>query len=94
MPHARAAAFAARRSSRARARPRLSMAQRNALAGAAFGSLAAVVWGAWPVVSRLGVLEPDDGAAALSAWDIAAVRFAVAGAARLPRREAPVPTRG
>ncbi len=42
------------------------------------GLIAALIWGAWPVVSRLGVQQT------LSAYDITALRFAVAGVILLP----------
>jgi len=54
-------------------------ANRDLFVGAVYGILAALIWGAWPVVSRLGVLAAEPGAVALTAWDIAALRFAVAG---------------
>lgn len=46
--------------------------------GIACGLTAALIWGAWPVVSRLGV------EAALSPYDVAALRFGVAGLLLLP----------
>lgn len=46
--------------------------------GVVYGVLAATIWGAWPVVSKLGVQQ------ALSAWEVAALRFGVAGLALLP----------
>ncbi len=51
---------------------------RSSSAGTLYGILAAVVWGAWPVLSRAGIdrtLEPQD---------ITVLRFAVAGALLLP----------
>jgi drug/metabolite transporter (DMT)-like permease len=42
------------------------------------GLLAALIWGAWPVASRFGVQ------ATLTAYDITATRFAVAGVIMLP----------
>lgn len=50
----------------------------GAARGVVYGLLAAAIWGAWPVVSKLGVQQ------ALSAWEIAALRFGVAGLALLP----------
>jgi drug/metabolite transporter (DMT)-like permease len=46
---------------------------RTTAAGIAFGFLAALIWGAWPVASRLGLMR------ALDPFDIAALRFGVAG---------------
>ncbi|WP_026179876.1 DMT family transporter [Hahella ganghwensis] len=46
--------------------------------GIAMGVLAALIWGIWPVVSRLGVQQT------LTAYDVAAIRFAVAGVIFLP----------
>jgi len=46
--------------------------------GAVYGTLAALIWGAWPVVSRLGVEQT------LTPFDIAALRFGVAGIVLLP----------
>jgi drug/metabolite transporter (DMT)-like permease len=43
-----------------------------------FGLLSAFIWGAWPVLSRFGVQKT------LSAYDIAALRFMVAGLILLP----------
>ncbi|OZG75108.1 EamA family transporter [Hahella sp. CCB-MM4] len=42
------------------------------------GVLAALIWGVWPVISRLGVQQT------LTAYDVAAIRFAVAGMIFLP----------
>lgn len=46
--------------------------------GILYGLLAALIWGAWPVVSRLGVQQ------SLTAADITALRFGVAGLLLLP----------
>ncbi|WP_438866411.1 DMT family transporter [Pseudomonas sp. L1(2025)] len=43
-----------------------------------FGLLSALIWGAWPVLSRFGVQKT------LSPYDIAALRFMVAGLILLP----------
>ena len=43
-----------------------------------YGGLAALIWGAWPVVSRFGVQQT------LTAYDVTALRFAVAGLVLLP----------
>lgn len=45
----------------------------NYLKGAVFGFAAASIWASWGVITRLGVT------ASLDAWDIAALRFGVAG---------------
>src|SRR5207237_182568 len=45
----------------------------NYLKGAAFGLAAASIWASWSAVTRLAVT------ASLDAWDIAALRFGVAG---------------
>jgi drug/metabolite transporter (DMT)-like permease len=45
----------------------------NYLKGAAFGFAAASIWASWSVVTRLAVTT------SLDAWDIAALRFGVAG---------------
>lgn len=50
----------------------------NFLVGALFGVLATLIQGAWPVVSRLGVQG------SLNVYDIAALRFGVAGLLMLP----------
>ncbi|WP_431688895.1 DMT family transporter [Hahella sp. NBU794] len=46
--------------------------------GIAMGVLAALIWGIWPVISRLGVQQT------LTAYDVAAIRFIVAGVIFLP----------
>ena len=46
--------------------------------GMLYGTLAALIWGAWPVVSRVGVQQSLDPA------DITALRFGVAGLLLLP----------
>ena len=48
------------------------------LTGLACGLTAALIWGAWPVISRLGVQQT------LTAYDITALRFGVAGVILLP----------
>src|SRR5438552_15289501 len=45
----------------------------NYLKGAAFGVAAASIWASWSAVTRLAVTT------SLDAWDIAALRFGVAG---------------
>ena len=50
----------------------------NVATGIACGLTAALIWGAWPVASRLGVQQ------SLDTFDITALRFAVAGAVLLP----------
>ena len=47
-------------------------------AGLLYGSLAALIWGAWPVVSRFGVQQ------SLTPYDITALRFGVTGLLLLP----------
>ncbi|WP_175835032.1 DMT family transporter [Burkholderia anthina] len=49
------------------------------LTGIGYGLLAALIWGGFPVVTRLGVTH-----AALDAFDIAFIRFAVSGMLLLP----------
>jgi drug/metabolite transporter (DMT)-like permease len=46
--------------------------------GLMFGVLAALIWGAWPVLSRLGLEQ------SLDPYDITALRFGVAGLILLP----------
>lgn len=46
--------------------------------GVLYGLVAALIWGAWPVLSRLGVQQ------SLTAYDVTALRFAVAGLVLLP----------
>ncbi len=46
--------------------------------GIAFGLAGALIWGTWPVISRLGVQQT------MTAFDIVALRFAVAGPLLLP----------
>jgi drug/metabolite transporter (DMT)-like permease len=48
-------------------------------AGVCYGLAAALIWGAWPVVSAMGIQ-----AESLTAGDLAALRFAVAGLILLP----------
>lgn len=50
------------------------------LAGIASGLIAALIWGAWPVLSRAGVAVGGS----LTALDITALRFGVAGLILLP----------
>ncbi len=52
--------------------------RQDLFAGVGYGVLAALIWGAWPVVSRLGVEQT------LSPYDVAALRFGVAGLLLLP----------
>ncbi|WP_176047651.1 DMT family transporter [Burkholderia sp. BCC1644] len=49
------------------------------LAGIGYGLLAALIWGGFPVVTRVGVTH-----AAFDAYDIAFIRFAVSGTLLLP----------
>ncbi len=49
------------------------------LRGAAFGLAAVSIWSGWIVVARLGLRSSS-----LTPWDIAALRFGVAGLAMLP----------
>ncbi|UTV59182.1 DMT family transporter [Burkholderia arboris] len=49
------------------------------LAGISYGLLAALIWGGFPVVTRLGVTH-----SAFDAYDIAFIRFAVSGTLLLP----------
>lgn len=51
---------------------------KNKIIGAGFGLLAAVIWGAWPVFSKLAANDN------LLAVDITALRFGVAGCLLLP----------
>src|SRR5437762_1537191 len=48
-------------------------ASSNDVTGAVFGVAAAVIWAGWSAVTRLAVTT------SLDAWDIAALRFGVAG---------------
>ncbi|MEM9489839.1 MAG: DMT family transporter [Myxococcota bacterium] len=48
------------------------------LQGALLGTVAAAIWGGWPVVTRFGVQQT------LNAYDICALRFSVAGLLMLP----------
>src|SRR5437763_1975020 len=50
----------------------------NYLRGALYGLSAVCIWAAFIVVSRLGV------STSLTPWDVAAIRFAVAGVCLLP----------
>ena len=50
----------------------------NVTMGMAYGIAAALIWGIWPVLSRLGVSET------LTAFDITALRFGVSGLILLP----------
>src|SRR5438874_5069668 len=50
----------------------------NYLKGAAFGVAAISIWASWSAVTRLAVTT------SLDAWDIAALRFGVAGLLLLP----------
>ena len=51
----------------------MQRAKSNYLKGAAFGFAAASIWASWSVITRLAVTT------GLDAWDIAALRFGVAG---------------
>src|SRR6266478_1964044 len=53
-------------------------ARPNYLKGAAFGVAAASIWAGWSAVTRLAVTT------SLDAWDIAALRFGVAGLLLMP----------
>jgi drug/metabolite transporter (DMT)-like permease len=48
-------------------------------AGAAFGALAALIWGGFPAITKLSMAND-----ALDAWDVTALRFGVAGLLLLP----------
>src|SRR5438874_9285912 len=50
----------------------------NYLKGAAFGVAAVSIWASWSVITRLAVTT------GLDAWDIAALRFGVAGLILMP----------
>src|SRR5437879_12194105 len=50
----------------------------NYLKGAVFGVAAAAIWAGWSAVTRLAVTT------SLDAWDIAALRFGVAGLILMP----------
>ncbi len=50
----------------------------DSLKGMGFGLLAAVIWGAWPVVSKLAANSQ------LNGWDLTALRFGIAGCLLLP----------
>src|SRR5688572_32590103 len=49
------------------------------LAGAAFGSLAALIWAGFPAITKMSMASN-----ALDAWDVTALRFGVAGLLLLP----------
>jgi drug/metabolite transporter (DMT)-like permease len=49
------------------------------LAGAAFGSLAALIWAGFPAITKLSMASN-----ALDAWDVTALRFGIAGLLLLP----------
>jgi drug/metabolite transporter (DMT)-like permease len=49
------------------------------LAGAAYGVLASLIWGGFPAITKLSLASD-----ALTAWDVTALRFAVAGLILLP----------
>ncbi|MGB1239611.1 MAG: DMT family transporter [Pseudomonadales bacterium] len=51
---------------------------RHSFYGIGFGLLAALIWGGWPVFSKLATLQ------AISPWDITAIRFIVAGSLLFP----------
>ncbi|WP_193099655.1 DMT family transporter [Burkholderia sp. Z1] len=55
------------------------MNRNERLAGIGYGLLAALIWGGFPVVTRIGVTH-----AALDAYDIAFIRFIVSGTLLLP----------
>ncbi len=55
-----------------------SLPQGTLSAGIAFGLLTSLIWGSWPVMSRLGVEQ------SLNPADVAFLRFAVAGLILLP----------
>jgi len=66
----------------AAAAPEAPQAQRRRMiAGALWVIFAVTIWAGWMVTTRLGVAA---GPARLSAWDITALRFAVAGLLLLP----------
>jgi drug/metabolite transporter (DMT)-like permease len=49
------------------------------LLGASYGALAAFIWGGFPAITKVSM-----GAEALTAWDVTALRFGVAGLLLLP----------
>lgn len=49
------------------------------LAGAAYGTLAALIWAGFPAITKLSMADQ-----ALDAWDVTALRFGVAGLLLLP----------
>ncbi|MCJ8298553.1 MAG: DMT family transporter [Pseudomonadales bacterium] len=51
---------------------------KNIFMGASFGLLASLIWGSWPVISKMSTLQQIDH------WDITAIRFLVAGCLLLP----------
>ena len=57
----------------------LNVGQDAMTKGMIYGLMAALLWGAWPIVSSLGLKNQT-----LSAYDITALRFAVAGTVLFP----------
>lgn len=53
--------------------------ERSLVAGAVYGSLAALIWGGFPAITKLSLASD-----ALTAWDVTALRFGVAGVILLP----------
>lgn len=53
--------------------------QRTLAAGAAYGALAALIWAGFPAITKLAMSSN-----ALTAWDVTALRFGVAGVLLLP----------
>ncbi|HLF09574.1 MAG TPA: EamA/RhaT family transporter, partial [Gammaproteobacteria bacterium] len=54
-------------------------ADKSPLTGAAYGTLAALIWGGFPAITKLAMASDT-----LTAWDITALRFGVAGLILLP----------
>jgi drug/metabolite transporter (DMT)-like permease len=57
----------------------VNSASSPAVAGAAYGALAALIWAGFPAITKLTMAS-----AALDAWDVTALRFGVAGLLLLP----------
>jgi drug/metabolite transporter (DMT)-like permease len=53
--------------------------ERSLVAGAAYGALAALIWAGFPAITKLAMASNT-----LTAWDVTALRFGVAGAVLLP----------
>jgi drug/metabolite transporter (DMT)-like permease len=55
------------------------VARQSAVAGAAYGSLASLIWAGFPAVTKLAMASQT-----LTAWDVTALRFAAGGLILLP----------